>query len=58
VIKQTLKAEIPEGFQRSEFLLDHGFLDLIVSRPEMRKTLILLLDYLAPKKRRARKRPR
>lgn len=51
VIKQTLKAEIPEGFQRSEFLLEHGFLDLIVSRPEMRKTLILLLDYLVPQKR-------
>lgn len=54
VIKQTLMAEIPEGFQRSEFLLEHGFLDMIVSRPEMRKTLILLLDYLAPKKRKAR----
>lgn len=53
VIRQTLKVEIPEGFQRSEFLLEHGFLDMIVSRPEMRKTLILLLDYLAPKKRSA-----
>jgi acetyl-CoA carboxylase carboxyl transferase subunit beta len=51
VIKQTLKADIPEGFQRSEFLLEHGFLDLIVSRPEMRKTLVLLLDYLVPQKR-------
>ncbi len=51
VIKQTLKTEIPEGFQRSEFLLEHGFLDMLVSRSEMRKTLILLLQYLVPRKR-------
>ena len=54
VIRQTLKAEIPEGFQRSEFLLEHGFLDMLVSRSEMRKTLLLLLDYLVPRKRAAR----
>ena len=55
VIRQTLKAEIPEGFQRSEFLLEHGFLDMIVNRSELRKTLIGLLEYLVPQKRAAAK---
>ena len=37
VIKQTIGAELPEGFQRSEFLLKHGFLDMIVKRTEMKE---------------------
>jgi len=45
VIKQTIGAELPEGFQRSEFLLKHGFLDLIVQRADMKKTLSDLLFY-------------
>ena len=45
VIKQTIGAELPEGFQRSEFLLEHGFLDMIVQRGEMKKTLIDLLKF-------------
>jgi len=36
VIKETIKKDLPEGFQRSEFLLDHGFLDFIVERPTLR----------------------
>ncbi len=47
VIKQTIGAELPEGFQRSEFLLKHGFLDLIVQRSEMKKTLTDLLLYFS-----------
>ena len=47
VIKQTIGAELPEGFQRSEFLLKHGFLDLIVQRSEMKKTLGDLLLYFS-----------
>jgi acetyl-CoA carboxylase carboxyl transferase subunit beta len=45
VIKQTIGAELPEGFQRSEFLLKHGFLDLIVQRTELKRTLSDLLSY-------------
>ena len=39
VIEQTIKEKLPEGFQRSEYLLDHGFLDRIVSRTEWREVL-------------------
>ncbi|HLE85798.1 MAG TPA: acetyl-CoA carboxylase, carboxyltransferase subunit beta [Thermoanaerobaculia bacterium] len=38
VIEQTIRQSLPEGFQRSEFLLDHGFLDLIVPRGELKAT--------------------
>ncbi len=47
VIKQTIGAELPEGFQRSEFLMKHGFLDLIVQRSEMKKTLVDFLLYFS-----------
>lgn len=46
VIEQTIKQKLPEGFQRSEFNLAHGLIDLIVHRKELRATLIKLLDYL------------
>ncbi len=46
VIKETIGEELPEGFQRSEFLLEHGFVDVIVPRSELKKTLITLLDHL------------
>ena len=39
VIEQTIGQKLPEGFQRSEFLLDHGFVDHIVARDVMRTTL-------------------
>ncbi len=45
VIQQTIKQELPEGFQRSEFLLEHGMLDAIVTRGEMREKLIRYLKY-------------
>jgi len=45
VIEQTIKQELPEGFQRSEFLLDHGMIDKIVSRKELKPTLASLLRY-------------
>ncbi|MBW1972542.1 MAG: acetyl-CoA carboxylase carboxyltransferase subunit beta [Deltaproteobacteria bacterium] len=47
VIKETIKAELPPGFQRAEYLLEHGMIDRIVPRQEMKKTLILLLDLLS-----------
>lgn len=46
VIRQTIRQELPEGFQSSEFIRDHGFLDIIAPRGELRKTLALLLEYL------------
>ncbi|HEY1809677.1 MAG TPA: acetyl-CoA carboxylase, carboxyltransferase subunit beta [Acidobacteriaceae bacterium] len=46
VIEQTIRQKLPEGFQRSEFLLEHGFLDAIVSRREMKSYLIRALDFL------------
>jgi acetyl-CoA carboxylase carboxyl transferase subunit beta len=45
VIKETIKKDLPEGFQRSEFLLEHGFLDFIVDRKELKQKLSDLLDY-------------
>ena len=47
VIKQTINQELPEGFQRSEFLLTKGMVDQIVHRLELRKTLAWLLRYFA-----------
>ena len=44
VIKETIKKDLPKGFQRSEFLLDHGFLDFIVDRKELKAKLGSLLD--------------
>jgi acetyl-CoA carboxylase carboxyl transferase subunit beta len=49
VIEQTIGESLPEGFQRSEFLLEHGFLDMVVSRSEMRRTVSGLLGHLASK---------
>ena len=43
VIKQTIKMELPEGFQTSEFLLEHGFIDKIVERKDMKDTLATLI---------------
>ena len=48
VIETTIRQKLPEGFQRSEFLLAHGMLDRIVSRLEMRREISLLLGHLAP----------
>ena len=46
VIKETIRAELPEGFQRAEYLLEHGIVDLIVERKELRQTLSSLLEML------------
>jgi acetyl-CoA carboxylase carboxyl transferase subunit beta len=43
VIEQTIRQELPEGFQRSEFVLEHGMIDRIVNRKELKKTLVNLL---------------
>lgn len=46
VIEQTIRQSLPEGFQRSEFLLDHGFLDMVVPRTELKETLSRTLRHL------------
>lgn len=45
VIESTIRQKLPEGFQRSEFLLEHGLIDLIIHRREMKNRLSLLLEY-------------
>lgn len=49
VIKQTIGSDLPEGFQRAEFLLDHGAVDMVVNRNEMKKTIADLLCMLQDK---------
>jgi acetyl-CoA carboxylase carboxyl transferase subunit beta len=46
VIESTLRTKLPEGFQRAEFLLEHGMVDTIVPRLEMKQTLTTLLAHL------------
>jgi acetyl-CoA carboxylase carboxyl transferase subunit beta len=46
VIEQTIRQKLPEGFQRSEFLLQHGFLDAIVGRHELKQYLVRALDFM------------
>jgi acetyl-CoA carboxylase carboxyl transferase subunit beta len=46
VIKDTTQAELPPGFQTAEFLLDHGLIDAIVPRKEMKERLIAFLEYV------------
>ncbi|MFT4114605.1 acetyl-CoA carboxylase, carboxyltransferase subunit beta [Silvibacterium sp.] len=46
VIEQTIRQKLPEGFQRAEFLLEHGFLDAVVNRKELKGYLIRALDFM------------
>ena len=47
VIKQTIGKDLPQGFQRAEFLLEHGFVDMVVHRKDLRGTVAQLLGYLS-----------
>ena len=47
VIKETIRQDLPDGFQRSEFLQVHGMIDRIVPRTEMRDTVALLLHHMS-----------
>jgi acetyl-CoA carboxylase carboxyl transferase subunit beta len=51
VIKDTTQAELPPGFQTAEFLLDHGLIDIIVPRKELKQQLAYFLDFLTESKR-------
>jgi acetyl-CoA carboxylase carboxyl transferase subunit beta len=46
VIEQTIREKLPEGFQRSEFLLEHGMLDVVVKRTELTKLLVSSLNFM------------
>ena len=46
VIEQTIRKKLPEGFQRSEFLLQHGFVDMVVHRQDLKATVATLLRHL------------
>ncbi len=46
VIRETIGSDLPEGFQRSEFLLEHGFVDMVVDRRQLQRRIITLLDLL------------
>lgn len=54
VIEQTIKQQLPDNFQRAEFLLEHGLLDLIVDRQHMRETLSKLLNHLTKEAKRGK----
>ncbi|MDP3049639.1 MAG: acetyl-CoA carboxylase, carboxyltransferase subunit beta [Thermodesulfovibrionales bacterium] len=47
VIEQTMKQQLPDNFQRAEFLLEHGLIDMVVSREDMKKTLAKLIEFLS-----------
>jgi acetyl-CoA carboxylase carboxyl transferase subunit beta len=49
VIEQTIRQKVPSGFQRSEFLLEHGMIDMVIPRHDLRPRLADLLDLLFPK---------
>ena len=53
VIEQTIREKLPEGFQRAEYLLEHGMIDMVVHRGQLREKLGLLVSYLAPETKAA-----
>ena len=53
VIEQTIREKLPEGFQRAEYLLDHGMIDMVVARGELKEKLAQLIAYLLPETREA-----
>ena len=53
VIEQTIREKLPEGFQRAEYLLEHGMIDMVVHRAELRERLALLVAYLCPEAKQA-----
>ena len=48
VIEQTIKQQLPENFQRAEFLLDHGMIDIVVERKELKNTVYKLIQHFMP----------
>ena len=50
VIQDTIREQLPDGFQRAEYLLKHGMVDMVVERKDLKATLATLIDYLTPAK--------
>ena len=53
VIEQTIREKLPEGFQRAEYLLAHGMIDMVVPRQELKERLATLIGYLTSEKKAA-----
>ncbi|GAA4027381.1 acetyl-CoA carboxylase, carboxyltransferase subunit beta [Sphingomonas rosea] len=53
VIEQTIREKLPDGFQRAEYLLEHGMIDMVVHRAQLRERLGRLIDYLSPSEKAA-----
>jgi len=53
VIEQTIREKLPEGFQRAEYLLEHGMIDMVVPRGELKEKIALLVSYLMPEDKAA-----
>lgn len=53
VIESTIREKLPEGFQRAEYLLDHGMVDMVVQRKDLRERLAKLVAYLTPERKAA-----
>jgi acetyl-CoA carboxylase carboxyl transferase subunit beta len=53
VIEQTVREILPEGFQRAEYLLEHGIIDMVVKRTEMKATLARVVGLLTQKDQQA-----
>jgi acetyl-CoA carboxylase carboxyl transferase subunit beta len=53
VIESTIREKLPEGFQRAEYLLDHGMVDMVVHRSELKARLAQLIGYLTPERKAA-----
>ena len=50
MIEQTIREKLPEGFQRAEYLLEHGMVDIVVTRSEMKDELVKVISILTHKK--------
>ena len=50
VIESTIREKLPEGFQRAEYLLEHGMVDMVVERKDLKQRLAQLVEYLTPRK--------
>lgn len=53
VIEQTIREKLPEGFQRAEYLLEHGIIDMVIPRGDLKERLALLISYLCPEAKEA-----
>lgn len=53
VIQDTIREKLPDGFQRAEYLLDHGMIDMVTHRHDLRETLVKIVDYLMASKKAA-----